>query len=153
MNVTRKGFLIILISAMAIVLFGFAGLFVLGKSQLNSGSLFNRAATKIFDYNTIEVISNCDKVDQGQSIKIFYGENCIFNNGKTGKGIGNRYGWNCFEVQYEDEIIYSICHFKKNNWHVNDYVFELVCHSDSTAVGLKIQGPDSSEEISYKRIQ
>ena len=83
-------------------------------------------------------------------MSIFYENNCIYKNGVINKGIENKYGWNCFDIYFQGSKKYTVCHFKKNNWHVNNYTFEFNYIPDSLNVILEIFGPDSTEELYYK---
>ncbi len=126
-------------------------IYLFGERQLNTGSIINRISTKIFDYNTIEV--KCVNKQFKKDITIYYGNDCIYENGYTHYGIDNKYGWNCFDIYYQGKKKFTVCHFKKNNWHVNNYNFDINYFTDSMDVSLEIDGPDSSERLYYKSIK
>jgi len=125
----------------------FSCIYFFGKKQLNSGSFISRLATHFFDFNTISVNHIDRKIES--DVSTFSENNCIYQNGKTQNGIANKYGRNCFDIYYQQQKT-KICHFKKNNWYVNHYHFEITHFLDSLDVELKIIGPDSSANVQYK---
>ena len=143
----KNSVIFVLIGITLMVIISLA-IYFFGKTQVNTGNLINRVSTRIFDYNTIDV--KCNNKSLRSSILIFYGNNCIYKNGTVNKGIKSKYGWNCFDVYFQGRKKYKICHFKKNNWHVNKYLFEFNLLQDSLNVIFKIRGPDSKEKLYYK---
>jgi len=123
--------------------------YIEGKQKINSGKLINRITTNFFDYNTFQIDSN-EKLEK--EVEIFFDDKCIYKNGVSRKGIKNKYGWNCFHVYLKGYEKFIICHYKKNNWHTNDYKLKITNDFNDVDMKLEINGPDSLENLFYKKI-
>lgn len=126
-------------------------LYFVGKKALNTGSLFSRYASLLFDYNKISVESNIDEITP-KDIKIVQkGRSVVFEKGKKTNWFVNRYGMTCFVIYSKDIKISEVCFFKKNYWHINHYAFLINHFGEDVFVECEIIGPDSISNLTYKK--
>ena len=127
-----------LIISFVLLLIGLLALYAVAIRQINTDQFLGRKVAQWIDFNEIQV-------DDNESIKIWDSKNeLIFSEGKKCGNFPRNYGWNCFFVERHDTLQYSVCHYKKNNWHVNKYEFLFPSEGDLLRGELRLVGPDSS---------
>ena len=141
--------LIIFVSLALIGLSVYFGLKFYGATHANEDTFVSRLATKLFDYNSVEV--HPGEGVEVDKIKIVHRESgkTVFKNGENYKGELNVYGMISFEFYYADTLISEIAHWRKNNWHVNTYHFDVYKTGSGVDAILEIQGIDSANVIYY----
>jgi hypothetical protein len=126
-------------------------LFFIGKTNMNTGSFFSRHATKLFDYNTVSIESFVSNIDPKNLTITQKNKGIIYKNGTELEKIRNFYGTNCFVISEEESVLAEICFFKKNYWHINNFMFSVLPFEDDIFITLNIVGPDSISNISIKK--
>jgi hypothetical protein len=141
--------LIILSILIALTAISYFGLKFYGATHVNEDRFLSRLATKIFDYNKVEVDIE-DGIDSND-IKIVHRQNekAVFENGETHKVCLNDYGLCCFEIYYKDTLLSEICQYRENNWHVNTYHFDVYKTENGVDAILEIYGIDSLDVVYY----
>lgn len=128
---------------------GYFGLKFYGSTHVNEDRFLSNIATNIFDYNTVEVHAK-NEIDI-RKIKIVHRESgcAVFENGESHKGKLNYSGMCSFEFYFADTLISEIAHWRKNNWHVNTYHFDVYKTESGVDAILEIYGIDSLNQVYY----
>ena len=122
---------------------------VISSTVKNTDTITNKIACRLFEQNTISVhtAGNINK----QDIQIKVGKRSVYANGMQEERIGQAYGWVKLKIYYQDQLISEISHFKTNNWHTHDYLFELEKSQDQMRINYSITGPDAQHRDVQKR--
>jgi len=141
--------LIIFVSLALVGLSVYFGLKFYGSAHANKDTFVSRLATKLFDYNSVEVHPGKGVVVN--DIRIVHRESgkTVYKNGENYKGELNVEGMTSFEFYYSDTLISEIAYWRKNDWHVNTYHFDVYKTGSGVDAILEIHGPDSANVIYY----
>jgi len=107
--------------------------------------LTTQISSRIFDFNTFQLeVAKDLEILEFKVINRNSGK-CIFDNGKSMKGIKNEYGYCSFDVFYKDQKQFKIGHYKRNNWETNNYILMLKVENNDLVPILEM----NNKEIEY----
>jgi len=93
------------------------------KSVKDQHCLTTQISSRIFDFNSVELIAEGDL--NIQDFQITHGKNkiVVFENGVPQKGIENKHGHCSFSVYHMGKKLDNFAFFKENNWQTYKYSF------------------------------
>ena len=148
----KKILIILIIVFIGILIFGYLLIYFKAEKLKDKHCLITQLSSRLFDLNNLDVKVSEDLNIEDFKIKNINSNKIIFENNRFIKGIKNDYGNCLFEIYYKDSLIFEIGHFKFNNWHTNDYLFEFEIIGSEISSTLIIDGPDKDNKtIFYKR--
>ena len=116
--------------------------------------MITQVSAMIFDLNDIEMDVSGDLNKNDFKIKNLNSDKIVYEDERYKKGIKNEYGFCLFEVYHKDSLLFEIGHFKFNNWHTNNYLFDFKLNKGKIVPTLVINGPDRNKgELFYKRFE
>ncbi len=119
------------------------------KPFANTETVINKIGCRLFELNTISVMSNSNLDLNKVQIKI--SDRIVFEDGKQQNRIGQKYGFTILDIYYDELLIAEVGHFKRNNWYSNGYEIELSKKSNNFIVYHQINGPDAKNDNFQKR--
>ena len=137
----KRGFAIVLsLIVLLIIAIFFAKPFFLKYE--NTDTYINKIGCRLYEFNEInfEVKGDIEKSD----FEIFNDSKSIYKKGYQRSKIPIKYGWCRFKIYYNEILITSISHFKKNNWYTYNYNITVEEKGKEVIVNYSIEGPDSN---------
>ena len=132
----NKKKIVISITILSIGLVSFYAFKSYAEKVKDKHCLVTQISAIIFDFNSFEV--TVDSTLNLNEFKVKNSGKTIFENGKSQKGIRNRYGPCTFKLFWKEEFICEFGHFRTNNWNTNKYELLLERENDKIKSSLTI---------------
>ena len=108
-----------------------------------------QAINKIFLGNEMIVKTSKRLKLEKVKIKIASSEKLVFENGKFKNNIGENYGGPIFDVYYDGILIGKALHDNKNDWYVNEFIFNIFELNGKVKFNFITNGKDKNGDEGY----
>lgn len=123
------------------------GLKLISKHYRNTDTILGRISTIINKDNFIKVYTKGldDKELEITWYTDFSRPIVVYKFSKNRSKIRHEYGVNRFQIIYHGNIISEPFHFKTNNWHSHEYLFDIEKNKSMIYIKFNAIGPNENE--------